>query len=74
MSWDGRVDEHGALKRSCPYCAASDARRLGDCSVCGRVVCENCGNVQIAMGVRTVTHRECLKKSSDGFKMIRFVD
>jgi hypothetical protein len=47
---------------------------LGDCSVCKRVVCEFCGNVQISMGERSVTHRECLKKSKGGFKMIRFVD
>lgn len=73
-SWDRVMDEHGALRRSCPYCGAADARRLGDCSVCDRVVCEQCGNVQIAMGARTVTHHECLKKSSSGFKMIRFVD
>ena len=48
-------------------------RRLGECSVCHRVVCEHCGNVQIASGERTVTHRECLKKADGQFRMIRFV-
>jgi hypothetical protein len=48
-------------------------RKLGDCSVCHRNVCERCGNVQIASGVRSVTHRECLKKADNHFSMIRFV-
>jgi len=47
---------------------------LGDCSVCGTPVCEHCGNVQIATGTRHATHRECLKRSDHGFKMIKFVD
>jgi hypothetical protein len=58
----------------CPYCGANQARRLGDCSVCRRVVCEKCGNVQFAHGERTVNHNACLKKSNGGFKMIKFVD
>ena len=35
--------------------------------------CERCGNVQIAGGDRKVTHRECLRKADDHFKMIKFV-
>jgi beta-glucosidase len=37
------------------------------------MVCERCGNVQIASGARRVTHRECLKNAEDHFSMIRFV-
>lgn len=57
----------------CPHCGSKETRRLGECSVCHRVVCDRCGNVQLASGVRTVTHRECLKKSDGGFRMIKFV-
>ena len=58
----------------CPHCGSLNARRLGECSVCHKVVCERCGNMQLAGGVRTVTHRECLKKADGHFKMIRFVE
>ena len=41
--------------------------------MCRRVACDSCGNVQISMGQRSVTHRECLAKAEGGFKMIKFV-
>lgn len=66
--------ESGALNRMCPYCGAADSRRLGDCSVCHRTVCDKCGNVQFAHGHRHATHNACLKKTDGGFKMIRFVE
>jgi hypothetical protein len=37
-------------------------------------VCEKCGNIQHSHGEREVVHDECLKKSSDSFSMIKFVD
>ena len=67
------MPEPGPSHKMCPYCGSESARRLGECSVCQRIVCEHCGNVQIAGGVRKVTHRECLKKADGHFKMIRFV-
>ena len=68
------VPEPGPSQKMCPYCGTENSRRLGECSVCHRFVCEHCGNVQIASGVRSVTHRECLKKADGHFRMIRFVD
>lgn len=67
------VAESGAFNRMCPYCGAADARRLGECSVCHRVVCERCGNLQFSQGERHATHNACLKKHEGGFKMIKFV-
>ena len=67
------MSEPGVVGKMCPHCGSSNTRRLGQCSVCSRVVCEHCGNVQIASGVRRVTHRECLRKADDHFKMIKFV-
>jgi hypothetical protein len=58
----------------CPFCGATDTRRIGECSVCHHLVCEKCGNTQFAQGVRHVTHNACLKKADGGFKMIKFVD
>ncbi|MDZ4170106.1 MAG: hypothetical protein U1E26_10730 [Coriobacteriia bacterium] len=57
----------------CPHCGAIDSRRLGDCSVCHKLVCERCGNIQFIGGERRVTHHECLKKEDTGFTMIKFV-
>jgi hypothetical protein len=68
------VTESGNFNRICPYCGANASRRLGDCSVCHRVVCEKCGNVQISHGDRHVTHNACLKKAEGGFRMIKFVE
>ncbi|NTU72095.1 MAG: hypothetical protein HGB10_09795 [Coriobacteriia bacterium] len=68
------MTDGGVFNRSCPYCGASETRRLGDCTVCHRVVCEKCGNVQMTRGERRVTHNSCLKKADGGFKMIKFVD
>ena len=68
------MSDFGSSHKTCPYCGSVSARRLGECSVCHRHVCEHCGNVQIAGGVRSVTHKECLKKADGHFSMIRFVD
>ncbi len=57
----------------CPHCGALETRRLGECSVCRKLACERCGNVQIVGGERKVTHHECLKKDEGGFTMIKFV-
>lgn len=57
----------------CPHCGAPDSRRLGVCTVCDRVVCDHCGNVQFVGGERRTTHAECLSKDDDAFKMIKFV-
>lgn len=59
--------------RMCPHCGTRGSRRLGECSVCHRLVCENCGNIQIAHGERKIMHRECLKKDDGHFRMIKFV-
>ena len=67
------MPEPSPANKMCPYCGTDNSRRLGECSVCQRLVCERCGNVQFSGGVRTVTHRECLKRSDGHFKMIRFV-
>lgn len=57
----------------CRHCGATDAERIGHCSVCGLSVCEKCGNVQHARGEKRVTHNTCLKHDDDGFSMIKFV-
>lgn len=57
----------------CPHCGTAGAERKGNCSVCNRAVCSNCGNVQYAAGERKLVHRECLRKDGGGFKMIKFV-
>lgn len=67
------MDEHGVIRRICLHCGSSEARKLGECTVCHKVVCDHCGNTQMAMGKRLVTHQDCLSKARDGFKMIRFV-
>jgi hypothetical protein len=67
------VPEPGLPQQMCPHCGSTNTRRLGECSVCHRVVCEHCGNVQIAGGIRAITHRECLKKADGHFSMIKFV-
>ena len=67
------MNENSAIERMCPYCGANNSRRLGECSVCHRFVCEKCGNVQISHGERHVTHQACLHKHEGGFKMIKFV-
>jgi hypothetical protein len=36
-------------------------------------VCERCGNIQVTGGERKPMHRECLRKSGGGFKMIKLV-
>jgi hypothetical protein len=67
------VSENGLFGRMCPHCGSRDTRRIGECTVCHKSVCEHCGNVQIAGGVRKVAHRECLKNVDGHFKMIKFV-
>jgi hypothetical protein len=67
------VSDNEVFGRMCPHCRASDTRRLGECWVCDRAVCEACGNVQVSMGKRRVLHNECLKKADGGFSMIKFV-
>lgn len=67
------MSESGSFNRMCPHCGSVESRRLGDCSVCHRTVCEKCGNLQIAGGERKVAHHECLKKSDGHFRMIKFV-
>jgi len=57
----------------CPHCGATVTRRLGECSVCGKGVCEHCGSVQLSTGTRKPIHRECLKNADGHFKMIKFV-
>jgi hypothetical protein len=68
-----RVDHGGPMKNTCSHCGAAQTRRLGECCVCHRGVCEHCGNVQFGDGTRKVTHHECLKRHDHGFKMIKFV-
>jgi len=68
------VTECGVFRGTCSYCGAVESRRLGECSVCNRSVCEKCGNVQFSGNGRHVTHKSCLKKADGGFKMIKFVD
>jgi len=68
------VTQGGAFNPICSYCGAHKSRHLGECSVCCRPVCEECGNVQISHGARHVTHKSCLKKTDGGFKMIKFVE
>jgi hypothetical protein len=67
------VSDSGVWGKMCPHCGSADTRRLGECSVCHKVACDQCGNVQISGGVRRITHRECLRKADDHFKMIKFV-
>lgn len=57
----------------CTYCGSQSSRRLGLCGVCGRSVCEKCGNTQHIKGERRITHDECLRKDDSGFSMIKFV-
>lgn len=57
----------------CPHCASTESRRLGECAVCHRTVCDHCGNVQLSSGERKIVHKECLKKADDHFRMIKFV-
>jgi hypothetical protein len=57
----------------CPHCGATSVRRLGQCSVCSRTVCEKCGNSQVCQGERKVMHQACLHKDDDAFSMIKFV-
>lgn len=61
------------LKHVCPHCNAVNTRLIGDCAVCGRIVCERCGNVQHAQGDRRVSHDECVKHDDSAFSMIKFV-
>jgi hypothetical protein len=63
----------GVFGKGCPHCGSRGARHLGDCHVCSRSVCDQCGSVQISSGERTVVHRECLKHADGPFKMIKFV-
>ena len=67
------MSEQGLFGRMCPHCGSTDTRRIGECVVCHKQVCERCGNVQIAGGTRRATHRECLKNAEGHFKMIKFV-
>jgi hypothetical protein len=67
------VTDSGSNIQMCPHCGARNTRRMGDCSVCHRSVCEECGNVQISHGERHVMHKTCLRKNEGGFKMIKFV-
>lgn len=66
------MDSPSAYAHLCPHCGATDTRRLGECCVCRRAVCERCGAANFARGERRVTHHECLKKDG-GYKMIKFV-
>ena len=68
-----QVEQTKRPKQTCRYCSAQQTYRLGLCSVCSLSVCEACGNVQFSGGNRTVTHKECLRNSDDGFSMIKFV-
>ena len=65
--------QDGIFNKLCSQCGSTSARRLGECSVCGRTVCENCGSIQVTGGMRKPIHRECLKKADGHFKMIKFV-
>ena len=65
------VDD-GMHSSSCTYCGSVATRRLGECSVCHRPVCEHCGSIQVSAGNRTALHKECLKKADGHFKMIKF--
>ena len=67
------VADSGSFGKACPHCGSNGTRRLGECNVCHRSVCEHCGSVQFSGGVRSVYHKECLKKSDGQFKMIKFV-
>jgi hypothetical protein len=60
------------IGRACMFCGAH-AHRIGACAVCGRTVCERCGNVQHVRGEKRVTHNKCLAKDDGGFQMIKFV-
>lgn len=57
----------------CMMCGANGVRRLGLCDVCGRSVCERCGNTQHIKGEKRIVHDDCLAKGDNGFSMIKFV-
>ncbi|MBI5230830.1 MAG: hypothetical protein HY876_01570 [Coriobacteriales bacterium] len=67
--------EDGAIRRVCPHCGSDDAVRLGVCTVCERIVCDRCGNIQHTAHGRRVCHDACLHKDQEGggFKMIRLI-
>lgn len=67
------MDRPSSIGSTCAFCGAENPVRIGYCCVCDHVVCDRCGNVQYSGGERKVTHRECLHKHDDGFKMIKFV-
>ena len=64
--------QDGVHSTACTYCGSTGARRLGECSVCFRPVCELCGSIQVSSGKRSAVHKECLKKADGHFKMIKF--
>ena len=59
--------------KRCKKCGASNPGAMGTCSVCGRPVCERCGNIQHGQGTKVSTHNDCLSSHTDAFTMIKFV-
>ena len=71
---NGVTDEPFREVRLCIYCGSTKVLRLGLCDVCNQMVCDHCGNTQIAQGKRIVVHNACMHKhEGEGFSMIKFV-
>jgi hypothetical protein len=67
------VTQAGEFGKMCPHCGSTGSRKLGECDVCHRAVCEHGGSIQFTAGKHKPLHRECLKTDDSGFKMIKFV-
>lgn len=67
------TDEQRVYGDMCPHCGRSGVRRFGECTSCGRPVCDHCGSVQFIQGRREPIHRECLRRGGGSFKMIKIV-
>jgi len=48
---------------------------LGACKICGREVCERCGNTQFSASGKHTYHDDCMRKhgTGDHFSMIKIV-
>lgn len=68
------ADEQPRTVRFCIHCGSQRVLKLGLCEVCNEMVCDHCGNTQLAKGQRKAVHTTCLRRhDSEGFSMIKFV-